>query len=126
GSVVKLSSREDKAWDKFFLETLSYAGLLAVHEQIYPFLWDEKFLDITAKRTERIRRNTEFLIGELNKFLPTLKNPMRLKTFEHGLFFGVFYKGQPDYHPEKFLKLAMLNQVPAKHCDSFGFDFLSL
>src|SRR5690606_36414059 len=39
GSVVKLSSREDKAWDKFFLETLSYAGLSAVHEQIYPFLW---------------------------------------------------------------------------------------
>ena len=126
GSVVKLSSKEDQAWDKFFLETLSYAGLLATHEQIYPFLWDKKFLKLTEERTARIRQNTQYLTRNLEEFVKTCKNPMRLKTFEHGLFFGVFYKGQADYHPEKFLKLAMLHEVPAKHCDSFGFDFLSL
>lgn len=126
GSVVRLAHDEGKEWDKFLLETLSYAGLLAVHEQIYPFLWDKKFLDLTEARTERIRQNTNYLIKELKPFLETLKHPMWLKTFDHGLFFGVFYKGQHDYHPEKFLKLAMLNQVSAKHCDSFGFDFLTL
>lgn len=126
GSVVKLSHKEDKVWDKFFLETLSYAGLLAVHEQIYPFLWDEDFLRLTAARTERIRQNTQYLTTELSSFIKNLKHPLRLKILDHNLFFGIFYEGKADHHPEKFLKLSYLHQIPAKYCDSFGFDFLSL
>jgi hypothetical protein len=126
GSVVRLAQNEDKAWEKFFLETLSYAGLLAVHEQIYPFLWDEDFLKLTSERTERIRENTKFFTQELAPFLKTLKHPMRLKLLDHNLFFGVYYEGKADHHPEKFLKFSLMHQVPAKYCDSFGFDFLSL
>lgn len=126
GSVVRLSQTEDKAWEKFFLETLSYAGLLAVHEQLYPFLWDEEFLKLTEARTERIRANTKYFTEELAAYLPKLKHPMRLKILDHGLFFGVYYEGKADHHPEKFLKLSMMHQIPAKYCDSFGFDFLSL
>ncbi len=126
GSVVRLAQVEDKACEKFFLETLSYAGLLAVHEQIYPFLWDDEFLKLTSERTERIRENTKFFTQELAPFLKTLKHPMRLKLLDHNLFFGVYYEGKADHHPEKFLKLSLLHQVPAKYCDSFGFDFLSL
>lgn len=126
GSVVRLAQNEDKAWEKFFLETLSYAGLLAVHEQIYPFLWDEDFLKLTSERTERIRENTKYFTDELAPFLKTLKHPMRLKLLDHQLFFGVYYEGKADHHPEKFLKLSLMHQIPAKYCDSFGFDFLSL
>lgn len=126
GSVVRIASEENKEWDKFFLETLSYAGLLAVHEQIFPFLWDKEFIKLTEARTERIRANTKYLTTELAKFIKELKHPLRLKILDHGLFFGVFYQGKADHHPEKFLKLSMMHQVPAKYCDSFGFDFLSL
>lgn len=126
GSVVRLAQNEDKVWEKFFLETLSYAGLLAVHEQVYPFLWDEEFLKLSEARTERIRANTKYFTDELAPYLKTLKHPMRLKLLHHGLFFGVYYEGKADHHPEKFLKLSFMHQVPAKYCDSFGFDFLSL
>lgn len=126
GSVVRIASDENKAWDKFFLETLSYTGLLAVHEQVYPFLWDDKFLRLTEARTERIRSNTRFITSELESFFKELKHPLRLRVLDHGLFFAVFYQGQADHHPEKFLKLSYMHQVPAKYCDSFGFDFLSL
>jgi hypothetical protein len=126
GSVVKISSEKNKEWDKFLLETLSYGGLLAVQEQLYPFLWDETFLKLTEARTERIRSNTNYITNELGKFFKELKHPLRLKILHHGLFFGVFYQGQADHHPEKFLRLSYMHQVPAKYCDSFGFDFLSL
>lgn len=126
GSVVRIAATENKEWDKFFLETLSYAGLLAVHEQVYPFLWDETFLKLTEARTERIRANTKFLTDELSSYIKELKHPLRLKILDHGLFFGVFYQGKADHHPEKFLRLSYMHQVPAKYCDSFGFDFLSL
>jgi hypothetical protein len=126
GSIVRISENENKEWDKFLLETLSFAGLLAVHEQVYPFLWDEEFLKLTAERTERIRSNTAFFTEQLEPYLKSLKNPMRIKHFHHGLFFGVYYDGKKDHHPEKFLKLSIMHQVPAKYCDSFGFDFISL
>ena len=99
---------------------------LAVHEQVYPFLWDETFLKLTEARTERIRANTKYLTDELSSYIKELKHPLRLKILDHGLFFGIFYQGKADHHPEKFLKLSMMHQVPAKYCDSFGFDFLSL
>lgn len=126
GSVVRIAAVENKEWDKFFLEALSYSGLLAVHEQLYPFLWDETFLKLTEARTERIRANTKFLTDGLAIYIKELKHPLRLKILDHGLFFCVFYQGKADHHPEKFLKLAFMHQVPAKYCDSFGFDFLSL
>lgn len=126
GSVVRLSPSQDKEWEKFFLETLSYAGLLAVHEQVYPFLWDDEFLKLTAARTERIRENTKFLVNSLDPFLKSLKHPMRLKSFDHNLFFALYHEAHAEHHATKFLKLAIMNQVPAKYCDSFGFDFLSL
>lgn len=126
GSVVRIGSQDHPEWEKFFLETLSYAGLLAVQEQLYPFHWDKRFRELSTKRTERIRQNTRFLTEGLNDFLPHLKNSMELRSFEHGLFFLIYYKGQPDYFPDKFLKLSMLHEVPARHCDSFGFDFFSL
>lgn len=126
GSVVRIASDENKEWDKFFLETFSYTGLLAVHEQVYPFLWDEEFLRLTEARTERIRANTKFLTTHLEDYFKELKHPLRLKILDHGLFFGVFYQGKADHHPEKFLRLSYMHQVPAKYCDSFGFDFLSL
>lgn len=126
GSVVRISAEQNKEWDKFFLETLSYSGLLAVHEQLYPFLWDETFLKLTEARTERIRANTRFITSELSTFFKELNHPLRLQIPEHGLFFCIHYKGQADHHPDKFLKLSYMHQVPAKYCDSFGFDFLSL
>lgn len=126
GSVVRIAADDNKEWDKFFLETFSYTGLLAVHEQVYPFLWDAEFLRLTEARTERIRSNTKFITSELVDFFKQLKHPLRLKVLDHGLFFSVFYQGQADHHPEKFLKLSYMHQIPAKYCDSFGFDFLSL
>lgn len=126
GSVVRISAEQDKEWDKFFLETFSYSGLLAVHEQLYPFLWDETFLKLTEARTERIKSNTSYLTKELSEFFKELKHPLRLQTPNHGLFFNIHYKGKADHHPDKFLRLSFLHQVPAKYCDSFGFDFLSL
>jgi hypothetical protein len=126
GSVVRLTSTYELHWDKSFLETLSYSGLLAVHENIYPFLWDKTFLELTISRTERIRSNTKFLVHHLEPFLKSINPSIRLVSFEHGLYFGVFFPRKEDLMPEKFLKLSLLHQITTRYCDSFGFDFPSL
>lgn len=126
GSIVRISSAPDEEWSKLLLKTLSYSGLLATLEHIYPFLWDKTFLDLTAARSERIRSNTKFLEPRIENFLQERKKVMKLRTFDHALYFLVTLPATSKIHQDKFLKLAFMHQVPAKFCNSFGFDFVSL
>jgi hypothetical protein len=126
GSIVKLNSHISPEENKTFLETLSYCGSLAIHENIYPFLWDKKFLDLTSNRVERIRSNTRYLVNELDPYLKSINPLIRVTCYQHELYFGVYYPKKDDLMPEIFLKLSILHQIPSRFCDSFGFDFPSL
>ena len=126
GSIVRVSSMPDEEWNKQLQETLSYSGLLANLEQIYPFLWDKSFLDLTTTRTESIRSNTKFLELKIDCFLKKRKKVMKLRTFDHALYLLITMPAISKIHAEKFIKLSLMHQVPAKYCNSFGFDFVSL
>lgn len=126
GSIVKVNFHSVPLDEKSFLETLSYSGSLAIHENIYPFLWDKTFLSLTNKRVERIRSNTRYLVNELGPYLKSINPLIRVICYQHELFFGVNYPKKDDLMPEMFLKLSILHQIPSRFCDSFGFDFPSL
>ncbi len=125
GSVVLLSD-EDEAIGTAVVESLSLGGLLAVHEDLYPFLWDPEFLRLTAARTERIRSTTRAIVGALEPFLAARSERLRIERFGHDLFFIVYYRGGSAHCPDAFVELARAAHVPARYCDSFGFDFPSL
>lgn len=126
GSIVKLNSDSSSLDQKSFQETLSYCGSLAIHENIYPFLWDKTFLSLSSQRVQRIRSNTRYLVTELEPYLKTINPLIRICYYQHGLFFRMYYPKKDDLMPHVFLKLSLLHQIPARFCDSFGFDFPSL
>ncbi len=125
GSVVLLSEDEE-ALGTALVESLSLGGLLAVHEDLYPFLWDPEFLRLTAARTARIQTTTRAIVGALEPFLAARSERLRIERFGHDLFFIVYYRGGSAHCPDAFVELARDADVPARYCDSFGFDFPSL
>ena len=126
GSILFFNCDEQEFVKKVALQ-ISLMGAFAPIKQVYPFLFNQEFKDVTTERTNMIRNNCQQMTKNLEAFLK--QSGLGLELYMHDLHLIIIYQSERLALLKLgkiFLKLCHMNNIEGRFCDSFGFDFFSL
>jgi hypothetical protein len=106
---------------------LSMTGSYASIDQIYPFLGNSQFSELSWARCKRIQTFGKTLTQRLKALIEADGYPVKLINTWHSYYFYIKYPCSQEINMHTELeKLKIVSDLPAFYCDSFGFDFLAL
>jgi hypothetical protein len=105
---------------------LSITGSYAAIDQMYPFLGNSQFVNITSNRCERIKKFGKVLTAKLELLTKEQSYPFSILKTWHSYYFYLEYPSSIEVNMQnEFEKIKIISGIPSFYCDSFGFDFLA-